>query len=207
MKNTQIFQDKPEVDSKLSALGVTKQELITAAIKAVTARNDATPIDPISAPGLLAYIYGVRALREMLLPKPGWKIDRTDNIEGTLNPELNIKILYQNVDSACVDNHFPRAVSGKGNASKRLVENNTAFLWPDMEDEFNTQANMSIWFLCVSVNNGEIRAELSRPRSIENKQFGEFLERIYIIDDNDWNPVIDDTDLDDQDFDIQVTRK
>lgn len=209
MHRVQVFNESWSVESKLTSLGITKQELITVALKAITAKNDAISIDPINTPGQLAYIYGVRAIREMLLPKAGWEIDRTDNIEGTLNSESKIKIIYQNVDYACTESS-PKAISGKGSAVKRLVENNTGFLWPEMENEFKAQVNTSIWFFCVSSHGDEIRAELSRPRSIEGNQFGDdFLERIFIITNNDWNPVKDDdgSNSSEQDYDIPVTKK
>lgn len=206
MQKSYVFSESWDVDAKLSELGITKQDLVTVAIKAVTAKNDAIAIDPINAPGQLAYIYGTRALREMLLPKRDWKLDRTDNIESTLNLEKNIKIIYQNVDIACAK-CLPRAISGKGNASRRLVENNTGYLWPEMEEEFEMQENTSVWYFCVSTNGDEIRAEISRPRTIEGNQFGDFLERIFIVTDNDWDIVNDDADYDDQDYDIKVTKK
>ena len=210
MGHTNIYQEPHNIDSKLSSLGVTRKELIEVAIKAITAKNDAIAIDPINAPGQLAYIYGTRALREMLLPKGSWKIDRTDNIEATLNAAANIRIIYQNVDIAC-STQMPKAISGKGNAAKRLVEYNTGYLWPEMEEEFTGQLNTSIWFFCVSTNGDEVRAELSRPSSIEGNQFDDFLERIFILTDNDWNPLsddsVDDTDVINLDFDIPVTRK
>lgn len=206
MQKSYVYNKSWDVDVKLSALGITKQDLVTVAIKAVTAKNDAIAIDPINAPGQLSYIYGTRALREMLLPKRDWKVDRTDNIESTLNSEKNIKIIYQNVDIACAKCH-PRAISGKGSASKRLVENNTGYLWPEMEEEFEMQENTSVWYFCVSTNGDEIRAEISRPRTIEGNQFSGFLERIFIVTDNDWNIVNDAADYDDQDYDIKVTKK
>ncbi|MBN4050487.1 hypothetical protein JYU13_00105 [Gammaproteobacteria bacterium AH-315-M22] len=207
MQNAHIFQDSWQIDSKLSYFGITKQELISVAIRAVTSRNDATPFDPINAPGQLSYISGTGAIRAILIPKGDWAIDRTDNVEATFNKKLNVKIIFQNVDHACAK-ASPKAISGKGSASKRLVENNAGFLWEEMEDEYITQVNTSVWFFCVSVNGDEIRAELSRPSAIEGKQFGEFLERIFIITDDDYNPITDDdTNFDEQDFDIQVTRK
>ncbi|QOJ23826.1 MAG: hypothetical protein HRU78_09350 [Gammaproteobacteria bacterium] len=208
MFQTRILADSLDVNLRLETLGITKQELVTIAISAATARNDAVSIDPINAPGQLSYIFGTRAIRLALLPK-GWVLDRTDNIEATFNKELNIKIIFQNVESAC-SKQPPKAISSKGDATKRLVANNSLYLWPEMEHEFNAQENTSVWFLCVSTKNDEIRAELSRPHSIEGNQFGEFIERIFILTDNNWNPInhIEDTsNLNNQEFDIQVTRK
>ena len=205
MNQTLVLKDSWDVDSKLETLDITKKELVSIAISAATAKNDAVSIDPINAPGQLSYIYGTRAIRMALLPKKGWRLDRHDNIETTFNQELNVRIIFQNVDFACSE-HSPKAISSKGNATKRLVENNAAFLWPEMEDDFKARENTSVWFFCVSTKGDEVRAELSRPCLIEDGQFCGFVERIYIIADNDWNPV-EDVDTNDQDFDIQVTRK
>lgn len=150
MYKTQISKELSDVKSRLSSFGITKEELITIAKKAMTARNDAISIDPINASGQLGYIYGTRAIREALLPKGNWHIDRSSNIEATFNPELNIKIIYQNVD--CASSIMPpKAISGKGNAVKQLVDSNTAYLLPEMEEEFQAQLNSSIWFfLCIN---------------------------------------------------------
>lgn len=209
MNNNNIFREAWEIEPKLLEFGVTKAEWIQVALKAATARNDSVVIDPINAPGQLAYIFGTRAIREVLLPKKKWKIDRTDNIEATFNPETGIKIIYQNVDLAC-SNRTPKAISGKGIAAKRMVENATGYLFQDMEKERVAQINSKIWFFCVSVNGDDIRAELSRPRSIEGNQFDEFLERIFIINGNEWddpNNFDDEDNFDAQDFDIVVTKK
>jgi hypothetical protein len=64
--------------------------------------------------------------------------------------------------------------------------------------------------LFVHINGDEVRAELSFPKSIEDKQFKSFNERIYIIKSGEWAsmmPKTSDSDLPAQDFEITVTRK
>ncbi len=214
MVKTNIFQNPVEVQSRLTTLGFTVEELATVALKAVSAKNEATRFHPSNASGLFSYLWGTSALREMAVPKDGWELDRTSNIESIFNRSMNIKIIFQNVDSAC---SFapPKAISGKGNAVQDLVGNTTgAFLFEDMEEEHikNIQNN-GTWFFCVSSDeDGEVRAELSLPSSMQGKQFGSFHERIFIINDSRWDAPIDlnnDDLLDDDndDFDISITRK
>jgi len=151
------------------------------------------------------------------MPK-GWNMDRTDNIESVYNPATNTKIMYQNVDIAASRAREPKAISGKGNAVQKMIENGSLFLFSDMEDEYlKLQAgnakkdNAPMWFLCVSVIGDEVCAELSRPHSVEKNQFSGFVERIFIMKSGDWNNFnISNNDIEnnfDDDHDVEVTRK
>lgn len=216
MSAVKIIQEDWEIDKKLSALGVTKSELIYVAQKAVMARNEAVSIDPINAAGQLAYIFGVRALREILLLK-GWQIDRTDNIEGTVNLDTGLKILYQNTENACIPTCNPKPISSKGNASQRMV-NNQPFLFGYMEEEARKleleaeqKANSTVWFLCVAADGDDIRVELSCPSSMHEGLFEDFHERIFLVKNGDWDN-IDNKEgvydyIDDEDIEINITRK
>lgn len=208
MEETVVLIASYDVDSRLASLGVDRDFVIRVAIQAVMARNESVSIDPCNAPGQLAYIYGVREIRKSLLQK-GWREDRTDNIEGTINPVTGVKILYQNVDQACAPRE-PKAISGKGTAVERMI-NATPFLFKEMEDEYLQHANVGAWFLCVSVDKDDrIRAELSRPLTIEKNQFGIFAERIFVLNDDLFNGgERDDEDRDDSsdDYEVTVTRK
>lgn len=207
MHKTNIFQEPEEITNKLSQFGISKEELLAVALEAASQRNNATPLQPINAPGTLSYIFGVEALRLAFMQKDGWESNRDKGIESVFNRDLNIKILFQNVDIAC-GKTTPKAISEKGSGVKKLLETNpSGYLFNYMQDEDDAEANRNTWFFCVSSNNEEVRAELSLPHSIKNKQFSYFKERIFILSDNDWTPTEHD-DLDDtEDFDITITRK
>ncbi|MFX4228426.1 MAG: hypothetical protein ACFHHU_11285 [Porticoccaceae bacterium] len=204
-----IVRNPLEVDSRLKALGLDVQTVRTIAQKAAAARNEATDIDPVTTPGTLAYIYGVRAIREELLPGGAWQIDRTENIEATYNPSTGKKIVYQNVDVACSAND-PQPISGKGEGAKRLV-GTQSYLFPYMEKEEEAKANTEVWFLCVSFHEEEFRVELSCPSSIEGKQFGEFAERIHVVTKDCWSNdsvMLDQDDVvDEVNIDFDISRK
>lgn len=201
-----VYREDLEVSQKIARFGLTKDDLIEVAKRAVTAKNDATSLDPINAPGTLAYIYGTRALREILGLRGGWTPDRTDNIESVYNEELDIRIIYQNVDQACRDIQ-PKAISGKGKASKRLVDDSTPSLFPEHDLQESLQApNKTVWYLCVSSNEEEISVELSRPREIEDSQFSDFLERIFLMSETVLE-IFEDDEAEADDFEIKISRK
>lgn len=144
MLQTKIFKEDWEVDSRLSMFGVTKAELMKVVEMAVGARADAVPHDPVNAPGTFSYIYGTRAIRDLFVSK-GWIKDSTKNIESVYHPQTGTKIIFQNVDSAC-DNRHPKALSGKGLASEKIITLSTKCLYEDMEEERQKRLNGTAWF-------------------------------------------------------------
>ena len=165
--------------------------------------------NPANAAGMYSYMEGVAALRMIFLSKEGWKIVRPKGVEAVANTELGIMVLFQNVDHACAE-HDPSPISAKGEGVIELVDNPSGYLWDYMAEEDQNNENRHVWFFCVSSSVDEIRAELSRPRAIKNGNFGTFAERIFIVQDNDWNPTDDDTGdnpNDGQDFDVPVSKK
>jgi hypothetical protein len=81
----------------------------------------------------------------------------------------------------------------------------------DVEDQDKRKKeNAALWYYCVHINGDDVRAELSFPKRIEDKQFKGFNERIYIIKPGEWESMIpkaDDNEPSAQDFEINVTRK
>ena len=97
-----VINDASHVRHELHALGLTNEIVTTVARKAAAAKAEALAIDPFNSPGLLAYIFGVRAVRTELIAL-GWRMSRAGNVESTVNDELGIQICFQNVDTACTD--------------------------------------------------------------------------------------------------------
>ncbi|HRK98461.1 MAG TPA: hypothetical protein PLE43_08315 [Alphaproteobacteria bacterium] len=208
MLEKKLYKEEDEVESRLYEFGATKDSLLKIIHAAAGGRNLAVANDPKTAGGQFAYIYGTRALRDVFLSL-GWKKDRHDNIESVVNPDNGIKIIFQNVDIAADTLRAPKAISGKGAASARIIDFAQPNLFPEFNDEEEQKANQSVWFFCVSVNGDDVRAELSRPYSLEGGQFSDFIERIFILQNNDWEElnitIEDDTDL--QDFEVNISRK
>jgi len=176
MLDSKLFKDAEEVKSRLSDFGVSTDDLMKIVHAAAGGRNSSVSNDPKAAGGYFAYIYGTRALRDVFLPL-GWKRDRHDNIESVINQADGVKIIFQNVDNAADPLRTPKALSGKGAAAARIIDfsqptlTNFSETFPK-DDGKEQNINTSVWFFCVSVDGGNVRAELSRPYSLEGGQFG-----------------------------------
>ncbi|MER8629798.1 hypothetical protein NKH55_08515 [Mesorhizobium opportunistum] len=210
MTAARIVSQDYEVGSRLDQFGLTAGELIEVVKRAVAAKASFVLNMPRNAAGQLSYIHGTCALRDILRLK-GWEIDCAGNIEAICNTKTGIKIVFQNADSACEDARDPKAISDKGPAATRAVDLGQKNLFPefDAEDE-QSRENASLWYFCVHINGDDVRAELSFPKSIEEKQFKEFNERIYIIKPGEWASIMPkkiDDETPAQDFEINVTRK
>jgi len=206
-----IYEEPIRIDSRLTSLGLDRGRLVRVALQALGARNDAVSIDPVNAAGLLAYIYGTRAIREYLLPK-GWQMDRSQNIEATVDPTSGTRLIYQNCDLCCVRSREPRTISTKGLATSQLLDQRNGDLFPELLEEQLQEASGKVWFLCVSMNDDDVRAELSCPTKLEGKQFSDFRERIFLIRDGDlglWPAPPSQADHEDEahDYEVIVTKK
>jgi hypothetical protein len=211
--NTIILDQEEEIDARLlRVFAATRDDLLGVVWAAVGARNDSVPDDPINAGGLFAYILGTRGVRVLFRSK-GWVIDRTDNIESVIHPDTGMRVIYQNTDTASQPSQSPKSISGKGSASERMVEQ--TYLFPDMErarlaklELDKKRENATVWFLCVAVDEAGVWAEISRPRTIENNQFGEWIERIFLIQGGDLGaPQVAGDDMPEQEYEIVVSRK
>ncbi len=214
MEPARILEDSNEVNKILKKMGLVRSDLIKVVHDAVLARNSCTDNDAANAPGSLAYFAGIRSLREILRPQE-WQIDRKDSVESIVNSKKTIKIIFQNVDRASEKNWEPRARSNKGPGSERTVAGNQMIMFSEKELSLAMPANkISAWYLCVSVNQGVVSAELSLPKSVECGQFSGFLKRISILQDGDGDlPEFSLSNLDDGDdgdfkeFEVNIARK
>ena len=207
-KMKKSYTDRLEIFDKLRGLGLDKKDLLHVVRAAMAARADSVVSDPLNAKGQLMYIHGTRELRRIHLLK-GWVIDRTDNIESILHPATGIKVIYQNTDTAANPYRDPKAISKKGPASVRMINQAQGVLFPEWISAEAIRLNAQVWYLCVAHKDDEVYAELSRPLSLEDDQFGEFAERIFIKqtgDEKPFNPEEFDF-ADAKDFNVTVTRK
>ena len=191
MSNVVIHRDPEAMADRLAAFSLTEQDAFEVVWAALQARRDTTENHAANAAGTYAYHEGLRALRDILLPK-GWVRDNELNIESVIDLGLGVRIVFQNVDVATQDRP-PRAISGKGPAAERMVDKSMPYLFDDMESERQSRLRRAekaqgceVWFLCVSEHG---QAELSRPMEIVGGQFGEFVERIFIVTDEYWESI------------------
>lgn len=180
-----VVSDAWSVRQELRALGLTLEGVTDIARQAAAAKAEALAVDPCSTPGTLAYIRGVRAIRLQLIPE-AWRISRSGNVESTVNDDLGIQLVFQNVDLAC-DTRDPQAISGKGAGSRKLVEFGKQV---ELFERRDTPAVKSfgvvptVWVLCVSTEGKKLRAEVSCPDAFEGNQFEGFSKRIFVVNED-----------------------
>ncbi len=193
MRQTLVINEAAYVEEEISQLGLKLSIAQKVARAASAARASALEIDVAFAPGMLSHIYGNRQLRLELLPL-GWRKGRFNNVESVINDELGIQIIFQNVDMACVVDHSPQAISGKGAGSRQLVQDGLQTeLWENptrpstdltQVDTVETKHGVTplVWIFCVSNDGRRLRAEISKPDNFEGTQFEDFSKRIFVLD-------------------------
>lgn len=206
-----IVRDTQDIETTLNKIGLTRDIVVEVALSAAAARADTLSVDPSSAPGLLSYIYGVRAIRLNLL-KAGWRMSRQGNVESTVNDALGVQLCFQNVDVACNDYKNPHAISGKGTASRTLVAAGQGELFASSSSEVKGKvfgSTPTVWVICVSVEGFSVRAEVSCPKTFEGSQFEEFHQRIFVLDES-FEPTterITTAGKDTDNFDVEISKK
>jgi hypothetical protein len=190
MRQTVVISEPLDAAQELSQLGLKLVVAQKVARAASAARASALELDVAFTPGMLSHIYGNRQLRLELLPQ-GWRKGRFNNVESVINDALGLQIIFQNVDMACVADHAPQAISGKGAGSRQLVQQGLQTeLW-EQPISLSTDSNKEtskygvtplVWMFCVSDDGKRLRAELSKPDNFEGDQFEEFSKRIFILD-------------------------
>lgn len=202
---TAIVQGEASVEARLADFGMVPAQLLAVGTMARAWADDASPLMPINAPGTLAYIYGVRELRQQLLDG-AWTVDRTCGIEAVINRDRRLRIAFQNVDRACDPIFAPNPRSAKGSASESLC-GPTLFEYAGVEAGPLTgvmQDGVPTYYLMVG-EDGSV--ELSHP-VISNGSYAHFHERILITPpDNDWLDEISPETGPVEDFDIPVRFK
>lgn len=214
MKPVRLITESTDVDERLRDFDLTKADVLEIARAVAAARGDVTAADAVTAAGQQAYLAGVRHLNLVLMPK-GWERKREDGIESIVHLETGKCLVYQNVDLACSKMHGPKALSGKGPAADRMIEERQGQLFsadeaPEIQLTSSDLGGEGIWFLCVSVNDDQVRAELSLPTSVGSGNFKGFIERIFVVQDGDLDPFALDEGNDDvgpTDYDVPISRK
>ena len=211
---TAIIDNPVDVSRRLVDFGLPIEQILAIRDSARAAYNDASPLMPQNAPGTLAYIHGVGALRSQLI-NGEWVIDRTLGVEAVINHELGKRIGYQNVDRSCDPIFPPMPRSEKGAGSARLCrlplfEHYGVVLETDADrlpsdDVKDPHSGQVVTYFVMVGEDGSV--ELSCP-VIANKRYSDFGERIFIDrPDDDWDARMDLDTGPIEDFDVPVVLK
>ncbi|MBX9989330.1 hypothetical protein [Phreatobacter oligotrophus] len=183
---TAVIDRPTDTVRRLADFALTIDQILAIRDAAKAAADDASPLMPLNAPGTLAYIHGVDALRRQLLDGE-WEIDRTLGVEAVINRRLAIRIAFQNVDQSCDAVFPPRPRSDKGSGAAKLCalplfEHFGVILETDWERvpgsslEDDDPDSVTTYFVMVG-EDGSV--ELSSP-VIDQKKYVGFRERIFV---------------------------
>ncbi len=193
-----IVSEEIEVASRLSDFGFKREGAAKICEGALHGRNLKSGLQPKTAEGLLKYIFGVEALRVVLLSSATveYEVFSKSNIEGVFDPTNGRKLMFQMVDQACGSND-PQPKSKIGDGKKRLIEESrSGFLFPEWEEEERRRearvvalSDAECWYFIMSIDDNDVVCcELSRPKSVDDEKFDGFHERILIFKYGEFEP-------------------
>lgn len=202
---TVVRQDAGDVTARLLELGTDLERLLRVRDIALHEASNATPFHCTNAGGTFAYQHGVFALRQEHVDVDGWRLDRSENVEGIVNDALNVRVLFSNVDVACRDDLGPKPRSAKGSGSERVCAGNLFGHLPEFTPE--PRDGIATYYLMIDENGA---AELTRP-VVADRTFKSYIERIWLSNGLDDDGIGAKSSLDNDDaltdFDPQVARK
>ncbi len=146
-----------------------------------SAREYANNLYPPGSPGQVRYLHHVRSLSEVLLPKPGWVRDDTNNIPKLVHAGRGRLLVVTSGDSLTgvpwsVQRKHPCSKYPKGSATHSAVLRNGQLaldLGPEVADTAPSSSldlsAVETWFLMVYVDQHQIRCEVSCPSGIDTR--------------------------------------
>jgi hypothetical protein len=206
-----IHRDRRTVDRRLSQyFNSTRGQWIEIVKAAVQARARCTDDFPKSAPGYYAWEAATTRSRQMFR-REGWQKDDENGIEIIVNHDLKQKIGVVSTDcGTCDPTRSPRNRTPKGAAQSKVIDlNNQYEMFKRGEMGPYKETPCSLWYLCIFDDGKKVRAEISRPSEYAHNYIIKFSERIFILQDGDWEKVLLEQPRgpDPQDFEINVRRK
>lgn len=197
---TEVRRETWDVDSRLAAMRLRRAVLIEIADVALNEAANATPFHPANSAGTFSYHQGTWALRDRHVGDGGWALERAEGVEAILNAELQVRVVFANVDAACLDGQPPKPRSRKGSGSERASSGN---LFSELPQYARNQGGSEATFYLMVDSGGAV--ELTRA-TVENGTFGSYLERIYLRDAGEQlgAPLDDNGPIE---FDPQIVRK
>lgn len=163
MPKVQLFVAPSEVETRLRALGLARDELVRVARAALWAYNSTSAWDPRSYRGWKTYATAVRRLRELLcedrLGDEAWGIDDTGGFALTIDPAGKVAIAFSRGTPGTGDpNGWPRTKYRRGEHAYQGLRMN----WRQLKMfESNDLQEPMLWFLLADVREDEVFVELS----------------------------------------------
>ncbi len=187
-----IHSDPRTVDRRLSRyFNSTRDQWVEIVKASVAARARCTDDSPKSAPGYYAWEAATTRSRQIFRRK-GWEKGEENGIETIVNHGLKKKVAILNTDSGtCDKTRSPRNRTYKGSAQDRVIDLNDQYeMFKSGEMRKLAESPYSLWYLCVFDDGAKVRAEVSRPSEYHMGYIIKFNERIFIVNDGDWEKIV-----------------
>lgn len=168
-----VYHDPYEVDRELAALGLSREAIVQAVKQGELHRRLATPLDPPSAGGILAWIFTLRGLSEEYVPR-GWQ--RSDKGLSTIvSPDGTMAIAVVSGDEGTGLVHGePASRYSRGPATIEVIKENGQGVLFDVDP-------LVTWFLLINSGTDGAHAELSQPEAVDSKgRVSEWKSRIVL---------------------------
>lgn len=206
-----IHADRRIADRRLRQyFNSTRDQWIEIVKAAVAARARCTDDSTAAAPGFYAWDAATTRLRQ-IFRREGWQKGNYNGIETIVNDDLKRMVAIMNTDSGTADKErTPRNRTHKGVATAIGVDlNNQYELFKNSEMAPSKEPPFSLWYLCIHDDGKKVRAELAMPSQYVDGAVVKFGERIFILEDGDWEKVtLEPPEQDDEgDIEISVRRK
>jgi len=202
-------------DQELQALGLSLTQLQEIGMRILAARQQTTPHDAATASGSYAYLAGVRAIRDIMVPN-GWTPLTRNNLELLENPAKSIHLLISSGDQNTGNEKIsPKTRNKKGKQTKEIVQENQNQLsfWPvhinNHKPSNDKQASTWIFLHYFDETKNEMRVEISLPinfNEFENN-IAVWERRIILPSIKIDEPIISNEEEQYQDIEFDIRRK
>jgi hypothetical protein len=124
--------------------------------------------------------------------REGWERGRYNGIETIVHHDFKKMIAILNSDAGTADvTRSPKNRTDKGPAAGQVVDLNNQFEMFKRDEMGSAESPpYSLWYLCQHDNGKKVRAELSRPIEFSGGHIVKFSERIFILQDGDWEKLM-----------------
>jgi len=198
-----------DLEAKLGEMSLSTPIIQQAVIAGQLRRNSCTRNDPPSIPGMEAWRWTVRTLRERLIPL-GWERSDAGNFSLIVNYKLGIAIAVNTGDDGTGDPLcIPRTKHSKGSKTAAAILKNAQqlSLFPGEEETDNVANGAFItWFLLVAREHDRVLYELCLPISMKDGKPVGWKERI-IFSPLDLAPPIQGTPNTAEEIVVEISKK
>ncbi|MEV4127878.1 hypothetical protein [Nocardia sp. NPDC049707] len=191
-----IVIEPPDAPEYLSHMGITVPD-VTSAIQAgdISARNMTTH-HPVTAAGLMRWIYVVGTMRERLAVTKLWVGDDPKNrpISQRTDGSYTLSVVGGNEITGVIDNlRGPSAARRRGKATEEAVNDMVPLITVQAlrggtradESDVRKQPPQGPWFLVYHRDTNAVRMEISLPLGFEDGQFTGWNVRVIL---DEWRP-------------------